>query len=617
MCGFVFLHDRALKCDELSRRANSALDKIFHRGPDDGHVVLAGEAILGHRRLSIIDLEGSLQPMQDPAGRYLLAYNGEIYNYVEVRSQLEKRWDFVTKGDTEVLLAGLVLEGESFLERLEGMWGFVLWDSQAGRLLMGRDRMGKKPVFFQPLLGGGLACASELSALLKLGDGVWHEDAHSTADYLRYGYTMPGYTAWREVFEVLPGHVADWRPGGELQQRPWWQLCQRNFSGNQDAAGELLRDALVAAVERRMVADVEVGAFLSGGIDSSLICAIIRRELDSPLKTFTIGFEETAFDERRYARLAADTFGTFHYEEVLTGWDEAELERLLLDHVGQPFADPSLLPTALVSRVAAAQVKVALSGDGGDELFCGYQRYQARNILRWYSRLPLALRHLAEKAIRALPEPTAHHSRSLFKKAHLFMDIVARQQAEIPYFAPLMFDPVMLQQLAPGFDGMGHSPPGIPEQTEPDDIAHMMFADALIYLPQDILVKVDRASMAHSLETRAPFLDRAVIELAFSLPRDWHRNGVRGKRMLHKAFPDHLPKELWHRRKQGFSVPIHAWFRGELGERLLTLAHEDSGSPLSTEAIASLLSEHRQRARDHGYRLWVLYAYLLWRYRHT
>ncbi len=617
MCGFVFLYDQKLACDELCRRANSALEKIFHRGPDDGRVVPAGKAVLGHRRLSIIDLAGSPQPMPDPTGRYLLAYNGEIYNYIEVRSQLEKHWDFVTKGDTEVLLAGLIIEGESFLERLDGMWAFVLWDSQTGRLLVGRDRMGKKPVFFQPLPGGGLACASELSALRKLGDGAWHEDPHSTADYLRYGYTMPGYTAWREVFEILPGHVADWSPGAELQQRSWWQLRQRDFSGNQDAASALLHDELVTAVERRMVADVEVGAFLSGGIDSSLVCAIIRKELDLPLKTFTIGFEESAFDERRYARLAAGAFGTSHYEEVMAGWDEAELERLLLDHVGQPFADPSLLPTALVSRIAAGQVKVALSGDGGDELFCGYQRYQARNILRWYSRLPLRLRHLAEKAIRVLPEPTVHHSRSLLKKAHLFMDVVGRQQAETPYFAPLMFDPIMLRQLVPSLEGMGHAPPSIPEQTEPDDIMGMMFADALIYLPQDILVKVDRASMAHSLETRAPFLGRAVVELAFSLPRNWHRNGMSGKRMLHKAFPDHLPKMLWHRRKQGFGVPIHAWFRGELGERLLTLAHEDSDSPLSTEMIAALLSEHRLRGRDHGYRLWVLYAYLLWRFQQT
>jgi len=613
MCGLAFLLDRRIPLAQAEQRMNVCLTTMHHRGPDDSRIEHAGDALLGHRRLSIIDLAGSRQPMVDPRGRYVLAYNGEIYNYAEARSRLEGRWTFTTRGDTEVLLAGLVLEGADFLDRLEGMWAFALWDAQERRLLLGRDRMGKKPLFFQLLRGGGLACASELPALRKLNDEPWHEDEHSTADYLRHGYPMPGYTAWREVREILPGHVASWQPDGELQQRAWWQLRPRSFEGTRESAAAKLREAFVAAVERRMVADVEVGAFLSGGVDSSLVCAIIRQELDRPLKTFTIGFEEAAFDERRYARLASDAFGTDHHEEVLTGWDEAELERLLLDHVGQPFADASLLPTAMVSRVAARQVKVALSGDGGDELFSGYQRYQARNILRWYTRLPKGLRHLAEKAVRALPEPTAHHSRSILKKAHLFMDIVARQQAETPYFAPLMFDPAHLRRLAPGLEGMGHPPPGIPEQTFPDDITRMMLADALIYLPQDILVKVDRASMAHSLETRAPFLDREVVELAFSLPRRWHRHGVSGKRMLFEAFSDLLPATLWRRRKQGFGVPIHAWFRGELGTRLLSLVQENKSAPLSANAVRALVAEHRQGSRDHGYRLWVLYAYLLWR----
>jgi len=611
MCGLAFLHDLRIAPELALRRMDACLAAMHHRGPDEGRATPAADAVLGHRRLSIIDLAGSPQPMGDPGGRYLLAYNGEIYNYADVKRGLEGRWDFGTHGDTEVLLAGLVLEGVPFLERLEGMWAFALWDSRERKLLLGRDRIGKKPLFVQRLPGGGLACASELPALRRLGDDPWHEDGDTTADYLRYGYPMPGYTAWREVREVLPGHVVRWQPGSDYVQQAWWQLRPRDFSGDHAAACGELRDALAAAVERRMVADVEVGAFLSGGVDSTLVCALVR-QLGLPLKTFTIGFDDTAFDERRYARLAADALGTDHYAEVLAGWDEAELERLLLEHVGQPFADASLLPTALVSRVAARHVKVALSGDGGDELFSGYQRYQARNILRWYSRLPAGLRHLAERAVRALPEPTAHHSRSVLKKAHLFVDVIARQQAETPYFAPLMFDPAQLAELAPGL-GTGHPPPGIPERTEPDDIARMMFADALIYLPQDILVKVDRASMAHSLETRAPFLDRRVVELAFSLPRDWHRRGASGKRMLRETFADRLPDSLWRRRKQGFGVPIHAWFRGSLGDRLLALAHEDTDGPLDAPAVARLLAAHRSGGRDHGYRLWVLYAYLLWR----
>jgi len=557
MCGIVFLCNQTLAPEELSFRVKNALDTIWHRGPDDGRIKLATNAILGHRRLSIIDLAGSPQPMSDSSGRYMLTYNGEVYNYKEVRNKLGGRWNFTTNGDTEVLLAGLILEGQQFLDSLEGMWAFALWDSHEQQLMLGRDRMGKKPLFFQPLPEGGLACASEIPALRKLSDVSWHEDEKTTVDYLRHGYAMPGFTAIREVQEVLPGHVAYWKKGEELAQQSWWQLNISNYEHAHERAITELRETFIDAVKKRMVSDVEVGAFLSGGIDSSLICAIIRKELNSQLKTFTIGFEEAAFDERKYARLVADAYNTDHYEEILKTWDETELEQQLLNHVGQPFADASILPTTIVSRVAASHVKVALSGDGGDELFSGYQRYQARNILVWYSRLPKGLRHLAKKAIRALPEPTAHHSRSILKKAHLFMDIVARQQAETPYFAPLMFEPSQLHQLAPGLGSQGHPPPGIPEQTEPDDIERMMFADALIYLPQDILVKVDRASMASSLETRAPFLDTAVVELAFSFPRRWHRSGVSGKKMLKETFSDLLPKSLWHRRKQGFGVPIH------------------------------------------------------------
>ena len=613
MCGIVFLCNPTLASEERLFRVKDALRTLSHRGPDDGQVKSADNVILGHRRLSIIDLAGSSQPMSDPTGRYTLTYNGEIYNYAEVRNRLRASWDFSTNGDTEVLLAGLVLKGQKFLNELEGMWAFALWDSHKQKLLLGRDRMGKKPLFVQRLAEGGLACASEIPALRKLSDSAWHEDEKTTVDYLRHGYAMPGFTAIREVREVRPGHIAHWDGNGEPVQQSWWQLKIHSYNGNIKTAVTQLRETFIEAVKRRMVADVEVGAFLSGGVDSSLICAIIRKELKHPLKTFTIGFEEAAFDERKYARLVSDIYATDHYEKVLKSWNEAELEQQLLNHVGQPFADASILPTTLVSRVAADHVKVSLSGDGGDELFSGYQRYQARNILIWYSRLPKGLRCLAEKAVRALPEPTAHHSRSILKKAHLFMDVVARQEAETPYFAPLMFEPSQLNKIAPGLASQGHPPPGIPEQTEPDDISRMMFADALIYLPQDILVKVDRASMASSLETRAPFLDTSVVELAFSLPRQWHRRGLYGKRMLKQAFADLLPESIWHRYKQGFGVPIHSWFRGDLGDRLLTLAHENSDGPISPDAVSDMLAAHREGGRDHGYRLWVLYSYLLWR----
>lgn len=611
MCGLTFIFDERAGKDCLRQQTERALDSLRYRGPDGKGLDLADEWSMGHRRLAIIDLEASKQPMWDPGGRFCLAYNGEVYNYKELRNSLRSKWSFTTSGDTEVVLAGLVLEGVAFLEHMEGMWAIALWDTKERRLQLIRDRMGKKPLYYRECIGG-IACASELPALKALSPDCWEEDLDSTADYLRYGYQLPGYTAYRKVYEVLPGHVLSWAPSHDIRQESYWCLSATAFTGHHSCAIGRLRDALINAVDRRLVADVEVGAFLSGGIDSSLIAGIVRSELGRPLKSFTIGFEDVSYDERQFARIAAEALGTEHYENTLRQYDEKALENLIIYHLGQPFADSSLLPTALVSQVAARKVKVALSGDGGDELFSGYERYQARMIMRWYTRLPKLLRSNVARLIRSLPEPMVHHSRSLLKKAHLFVDVADRQEAETPYFAPFMISPRQIQKLAPDMANRGHPAPKIPETTTFDDLQRMMLADACVYLPQDILVKVDRASMAHSLEARAPFLDRSVVELAFSMPRLWHRHGFTGKLMLRDSFCNLLPDSIWNRRKQGFGVPIHEWFRSQVGEQLRTYLTEDSG-PFQSDAVLAFLREHQSGGRDHGYRLWPIYVYLLWR----
>jgi asparagine synthase (glutamine-hydrolysing) len=612
MCGITFVYSNTTPIELLKTRTSAALKNIAHRGPDGEGIEYQATWSIGHRRLSIIDLSGSAQPMVDSQRRFFLAYNGEVYNYKELRASLQSRWYFTSNGDTEVVLAGLALYGSEFLTRMEGMWAIALWDSHAETLLLSRDRMGKKPLYYTTS-HKGIACASELPALRALSPDDWQEDLKSTGDYFRYGFFLPGYTAYKNIFEVLPGHSLTWSPHELGEHKSYWSLQPATFFGTSQDAAKKIRSTLIHAVERRLIADVEVGAFLSGGIDSSLITGIVRRELGRPLKTFTIGFQEAAFDERKFARIVADTFGTEHYEETLTQWSEKELEQLILDHVGQPFADASLLPTTLVSKIAARHVKVALSGDGADELFSGYQRYQARALMRWYSRLPRVLRGNIEKLIRSLPEPMAHHSRSILKKAHLFVDIAARQAAETPYIAPLLFSPGDLRQLAPDLINLGHLPPLIPEATEPDDIFRMMAADSLIYLPQDILVKVDRASMAQSIEARAPFLDRELVELAFNLPRQWHRHGFSGKQLLRKGFSDLLPQALWQRRKQGFGVPLHDWFRQSLGQNLRDWLQKSDSSVLDTTFALKMLNEHITRRRDHSQRLWAIYTYYLWR----
>ncbi len=612
MCGIGFLFDPALAPETRAEMMEGCLARQIHRGPDAGGAAHAGDATVGHRRLSIVDLGGSAQPMWCPAGRYVLSFNGEIYNYKALRERLTPAWDFRTEGDTEVLLAGLLVEGTAFLQRMEGMWAFVLYDNAERSALLARDRMGKKPLYYEAA-SRRMCCASELPALRMLAAGPWQEDLRSTSDYFSYGFYLPGFTAYRAVREVLPGHWLSWRAGQGVERHvPYWSLQIGMQPRTQDAAIQQLRQLLVQAVERRLVADVEVGAFLSGGVDSSLVCGIVRHELQQPLKSFTIGFSDPGFDERSYAREAARTFSTDHHEEVLTDWNECQLEKLVLAHVGQPFADSSLLPTWLASHAAARHVKVALSGDGADELFSGYQRYQARVLWRWYMRLPRVVRTSVEKAVRQLPEPMAHHSRSLLKKAHLFVGAAQAMQEDAgPYVAPRICSVAQLRSLAPGL-GQGHTPPGLPEVAELDDIQRMMFADALIYLPQDILLKVDRASMAASLESRAPFLDREVVELAFSIPGTWHRGGFYGKRMLRQVFSGLLPDRIWKRRKQGFSTPVYEWFRGELGVRLEAEIDSDPG-PLNPVMIRHMLAEHRAARRDYAAQLWMVTAYLLWR----
>lgn len=612
MCGILFLYQSTVPEPLLEHRVRDGLRRLAHRGPDGEGVWCAAPVAIGHRRLAIVDLVASRQPMTDPYQRYVLTYNGEVYNYRELRTALADKWPFRTHGDTEVVLAGLVLSGPEFLKRLEGMWALALWDTTSQTVLLARDRLGKKPLFYHHT-SHSFACASELPALASLTETSWGEDPDSTADYFRYGYYLPGTTAYQGVYEVLPGHVAQWSQGKGLQYEAYWTLAVGGFSGTPAQASAWLREKMTQAVRRRLVADVEVGAFLSGGVDSSLVVGLMASEGGVTPQTFTVGFAERAFDERPFARQVARHWGTRHHEHCLAAWDQQHLTTLTLDHVGQPFTDSSLLPTALVSQLASQHVKVVLSGDGGDELFSGYQRYQARTFLRWYTRLPAAVRRSGERLVRSLPEPMAHHSRSLLKKAHLFYDILERQASETPYVAPVLYSQHMLTQLLPEGAQRGHTPPGLPAATHPDALMAMMAADALIYLPQDILTKVDRASMAYALEARCPFLDREVVELAFSLPRSWHRRGYRGKRMLQATFGDIVPHPVWQRHKQGFAVPVHQWFRGTLGDTLVELVRTQPSLPVSRSCVLSLLETHRLGYRDHGYRLWGIYLYLLWK----
>ena len=615
MCGYIFSYNRDEDILERKVQGQKSLTLINHRGPDQSNLYITDDVLIGHCRLSIIDVEGSIQPMCDPTNRFHLAFNGEIYNYKQIRKILEKEWQFKTKGDTEVILATLALKKEYLLRTMEGMWSYVFWDNEEKKLLISRDRMGKKPAYYS-FQKDGIVVASELSALINLINDDVTEDFDSTADYFKYGYYLPGTTAYKGIREVLPGHIATWSPYDNFHQESFWELTLNSFRGNKSDADKKIRQILINATKKRMIADVEVGAFLSGGVDSSLIVSIMNNDLNIKPKTFTIGFSDHDYDERNYARKISESCSTDHYEEVLSNFEIDDLNELILNHVGQPFSDSSILPTALVSKLASKYVKVALSGDGGDELFCGYQRYQARAILRWYTRLPKILRKNVDKIVKLIPEPFTHHSSSLVKKAHLFLDITKRIDAETPYIAPVMYAKNEYKELVPDLVKCGHDPVNLREESSLDDIKRMMYADALVYLPQDILLKVDRASMAHSLETRAPFLDSALVEFAFSLPTGWHKGALKGKKILRSAFKCHLPNNIWNRRKQGFAVPVHNWFRKGLSDELVNMSHYIE-SPIRIEFLKKLIHEHKFGARDNGYRLWSLYTYYLWKSQST
>ena len=609
MCGLTFIFSRDSEQAKLQAVTEEALRRMAHRGPDDRGISSGKNWIAGHRRLSIIDVAGSHQPMHNPEQTHTLVFNGEIYNYKQLRGALQHNWQFKTQGDTEVILAGLLKNGREFIGNMEGMWALAFWDEPGRRLILSRDRFGEKPLYYYSGKDY-FACASELPSLLILLGRCPDIDPVSVADYLRYGYYAPGRTVFADIREVLPGHTLEWTPGKPPEITPYWRLSFEPYRGTKQQALEQTRELVVAAVESRMVADVEVGAFLSGGIDSSLVVSILSRDLGLKPKTFCMGFEDASYDERKYAALVAGKYGTDHYTEVQP-FEPGELNGLILDHLGQPFADASILPTSLLSRLAAEKVKVALSGDGGDELFSGYQKYHARMFMRILSRFPGFITGMLPKLIKYLPEPATHHSRSNLRKAYMFINNYLDNKNPQSRFPPNIITENELAELFPGEQGQSRIDfTEMPEH--PDDIMDLMYLDLMIYLPQDILTKVDRATMTCSLESRAPFLDSRLVAFAMSLPRHWHRDIFSGKLLLRNSFREYLPEPTWRRNKQGFGVPLHLWFKDTLGDELRAMIMELRNSSINTALVNQWLDAHISGARDYSMKLWTTYVLLLW-----
>ena len=613
MCGitgFYLLQEQA----ELSV-LQTMCDKIRHRGPDDEGFHLDGGCGIAMRRLSIIDLSTGHQPISNEDGSVWVVFNGEIYNYHELRDRLIGQGHrFQTVSDTETLVHLYEQEGVQGLERLRGMFAFAIWDSRKGQLMLVRDRFGKKPLYYAAS-PKGIYFASELKCFQNL-DLPFELDEDALRLYFQFGYLPDPASPFKGIRKLTPGGWMTFDRSGTVREGRYWRLPMaaevppQNMSREQ--ARDQLRELFDESVRIRMEADVPLGAFLSGGIDSSSVVASMARQSKEPVKTFSIGFEEEAFNELHYARLVAKQYQTDHHELIVRP-DSMALISKLVAHLDEPFGDVSAIPTYIVSEFTAQHVKVALTGDGGDELFAGYDSFFKIQQLQKFDRIPQWLRSVLARVADTLPY-------SVYGKNYL--RLITRSTAldryfefnHVPYYlrkqllTPEWMLPGEAGFLAQALDRFlvaGASP-----------LIQALYFEATAKLTGDMLVKVDRMSMAASLEVRCPLLDHKLAEFAATIPHEWKMNDRgKGKAILLEALGDRLPPSLLNRQKMGFGVPISIWFRGPLKEflrdHLMSRKFLDRGI-VSEPFLRLLLEEHQSGRRDNGVRLWMLLMLELW-----
>ena len=590
------------------------LTELAHRGPDDEHVISDAHASLGARRLSIIDLDTGRQPLSNEDGSVWVTQNGEIYNYVELRRDLEARGhSLTTAGDTEVIAHLYEDVGDRFVDHLRGMFAIALWDAKRRRLVLARDRLGKKPLYWR-LHDGRLTYGSELKALVRDASLPREVDREALGLYLQYQYVPAPQTIYAGVQKLPPATVLTWEGGAPRTHRYWSPAYEpksyRTSEDARDACLELLRES----VRLRLRSDVPVGVFLSGGIDSSIVTALMAEASPTPVPTFSIGFDDREFDELPYARAVATRFGTDHKEEVVT-LDALELLPRLAYHFDEPFGDSSAVPTFRVAELARRHLKVVLTGDGGDEAFGGYRRYRFQSAMSRLSRVAgPANRTIASVAQKVLARTAA--GTVLARRAEDWGTLAALAPDERYVTLMSTFGTDLRHRLLGGDTGEHDGYLGRVLMAGPtDDVDRVMWADTLTYLPEDLLVKTDRATMANSVEARAPLLDHRVVEFAAALPARMKIRGRTTKFLLRQVARTLLPAGVIDRPKMGFDVPVNSWFRGSLGERfteLVLAADAESRDHLDQAVAASLLADHRAGLAQHGARLWVLLMFEAW-----
>jgi len=588
--------------------------RIRHRGPDAGSTDAYGACVLGHQRLRVIDLETGEQPVASESGNVVAVFNGELYNFPELRRELAAAGHEVKgTGDTPVIPHLYEEHGVSFVERLDGMFALALWDASRGRLVLARDRLGKKPLVWTRLENGALAFASELKALLAL-PGVGREPDLAALDaYLALQYVPGTATGIVGIQRLAPGHVLV-AEGEALRIERFWQPAVEEDELPDEAWLERVRETVGEAVRKRLVADVPLGALLSGGIDSAVVVALMAEAASEPVRTFSVGFADAAYDEREHARAVAQRYGTRHTEVVLEPDAAATLPRLA-EAFDEPLGDEAALPLFLICEAARREVTVALVGDGGDESFAGYERYAAMGLA---DRVPAPAAAAGARLLRALPAGRRERRSTTFRAAR-FLEAAAVPRAE--RYGRLMQVFALADRAALWTDeakeqiGPLLSPGFLLGQPTRAGLAGLQLLDVATYLPGDLLAKADIASMAHSLELRSPLLDHRVLELGLALPERLKLSGREGKQALRRAFADLLPPSVAGRGKSGFGVPLAAWFRGELRELardLLLDGRTRARGWFRPQAVERLLDEHELGRADHGHRLWTLTMLELW-----
>lgn len=624
MCGIsgAFSTDGVTLPDESMIRRLT--DCLAHRGPDGSgvYVMPGGKAVLGHRRLSVIDLAMGGQPMVSPDGSSGIVFNGEIYNYKELRAELEfSGVRFRTQSDTEVLLQLLMLEGEACLARLRGMFAFAFWDGSRRRAILARDRLGKKPLYYVQR-SGTLTFASALSALRKTVPGDWVPEPAAIDAYMSLGYVPAPQTVYENVFKLEAGTYAILEKGTLNVARFWSLNSHTPFGGTYDEATDRLSELLEDAVRIRLRSDVPLGVFLSGGIDSSLVAAMAQKVNGEPIDTFSIAFDHEEFDESAYAADVAQHLGTRHHRFAVHA-DVLTLLPKLAHHYGEPFADSSAIPTYILSQHTRKHVTVALGGDGGDEAFAGYNWYRtATRLAQIADRVPAGVANVISSV--AAPLGAGLRLEALARAGRAFDMIGIRGDshrfAGLRSFvnekeAAYLYGPVLVEARKAAHDHVLSRLSRLFEQAEGSPLRRMRVVDISTYLADCLLPKVDVASMAHSLEARAPLLDHGVVEFGLSLPDGFLISGDSGKRILRSLLDRYFPKGFFERPKQGFSLPLAPWFRGELKPRVDRLAESErllDNGWFQRDGVKRVLDEHERGARDHSQRIFSMLMLEAW-----